>query len=63
MKLVKILSDKVQIKTNQAEFENAKINDLLLVSDGNVDLVTMVYGLTDSETNYSVGDDDFLGEA
>ena len=63
MKLVKILSDKVQIKTNQAEFENIKINDLLLVSDGNVNLVTMVFGLTDSETNYSVGDDDFLGEA
>lgn len=63
MKLVKISSDKIQIKTNQSEFEKIKINDLLRVSDGEINLVAMVYGLTDSEVGYGVGDDDFLGEA
>lgn len=62
MKLVKILSDKIQIKTNQYEFENIKINDLLSVSDGNVVLVAMVSGLTDSDIDYSIGEDDYLGQ-
>lgn len=42
MKLVKILSDSVQIRTNVSEFQNVRINDLLEVSDGSVRLVTMV---------------------
>lgn len=63
MKLVKILSDKIQIKTNQAEFEDIKINDLLSITDGKVNLVTMVSGLTDSEADCFIGNDDFIGEA
>lgn len=49
MKLVKILSDSVQIRTNLSEFRDIRINDLLSVSDGEVDLVTMVTGLTDTD--------------
>ena len=40
MKLVKILSDSVQIRTNLSEFKHIRINDLLEVSDGWVKLVT-----------------------
>ena len=34
MKLVKILSDKVQIRSDYKEFDDARINDLIAVSDG-----------------------------
>lgn len=62
MKLVKILSDSVQIRTNQAEFKGIRINDLLLASDWEVNLVTMVTGLTDTDTEERLGETDFLGE-
>lgn len=62
MKLVKILSDSVQIRTNLSEFENIRINDLLSVSDGWVNLVTMVTGLTDTDSEERLGEEDFLGE-
>lgn len=60
MKLVKILSNKIQIKTNQAEFANIKINDLLSISDSKVNLVTMVSGLTDTDSDYSIGENDYI---
>ena len=50
MKLVKILSDSVQIRTNLSEFKNIRINDLLSVSDGWVELVTRVTGLLDTDS-------------
>lgn len=62
MKLVKILSDSVQIRTNLSEFKNIRINDLLSVSDGWVELVTMVTGLTDTDSEERLGEEDFLGE-
>ena len=62
MKLVKILSDSVQIRTNVSEFQNVRINDLLEVSDGSVRLVTMVTGLTDTDSEERLGETDFLGE-
>lgn len=62
MKLVKILSDSVQIRTNQAEFKNIRINDLLMISDWDISLVTMVAGLTDTDTEERIGEVDFLGE-
>lgn len=34
MKLVKILSDKVQIRSDYKEFDDVRINDLIAVSDG-----------------------------
>ena len=43
MKLVKILSDKVQIRSDYKEFDDVRINDLIAVSDVDVELVTMVY--------------------
>lgn len=62
MKLVKILSDSVQIRTNPEEFKDIRINDLLEVSDGSVTLVTMVTGLTDTDVEERIGENDFLGE-
>ncbi|WP_027643757.1 ATP-binding protein [Enterocloster clostridioformis] len=62
MKLVKILSDSVQIRTNLSEFRDIRINDLLSVSDGEVSLVTMVTGLTDTDSEERIGEEDFLGE-
>lgn len=49
MKLVKICSDKIQIKTNDIEFHGVKINDLMSVSDGDATLVTSVSQLTDTD--------------
>lgn len=62
MKLVKILSDSVQIRTNQAEFKDIRINDLLAISDASASLVTMVTGLTDTDAEERIGEEDFLGE-
>lgn len=62
MKLVKISSEKIQIKSNDAEFQGVKINDLLKVSDDKVELVTMVTSLTDTDANYSLGEEDFIGQ-
>lgn len=62
MKLVRILSDSVQIRTNLLEFKDIRINDLLSVSDGVVSLVTMVTGLTDTDSEERIGEEDFLGE-
>lgn len=62
MKLVKILGDSVQIRTNLSEFRDIRINDLLSVSDGEASLVTMVTGLTDTNSEERIGEEDFLGE-
>lgn len=62
MKLVKIWTDRVQIRTNLAEFQNIRINDLMKVSDGKAALVTMVTGLTDTDDGERIGEEDFLAE-
>lgn len=62
MKLVKILSDSVQIRTNLSEFKDIRINDLLMVSDRTASLVTMVTGLVDTDAEERIGEQDFLGE-
>ena len=62
MKLVKIWTDRVQIRTNLAEFQNIRINDLMKVSDGKAALVTMVTGLTDTDGGERIGEEDFLAE-
>lgn len=49
MKLIKILSDKVQIRSDYKEFDDVRLNDLISVSDGDVELVTMVNALTDTD--------------
>ena len=55
MKLVKILSDSVQIRTNLSEFKDIRINDLLMVSDRTASLVTMVTGLVDTDAEERIG--------
>lgn len=62
MKLVKILSDSIQIRTNQEEFKGIRINDLLSVSDDRACLVCMVTGLTDTNSEERIGEVDFLDE-
>lgn len=60
MKLIKILSDKVQIRTDQKEFENVRINDLIAISDGTAELITMVTSVTDNDAEAAIGEDDFI---
>ena len=64
MKLVKILSDKVQIRSDYKEFDDVRINDLIAVSDGEVELVTMVNTLTDidTENEEEIGENDYILE-
>ena len=56
MKLIKMLPDRVQIKSNDDEFSNCRLNDLIKISDGTVDLVTMVCSLTDTDTDFPIED-------
>lgn len=60
MKLIKILSDKVQIRTDQQEFSNVRINDLISITDGDAELITMVTSVTDNDTEAGIADDDFI---
>lgn len=60
MKLIKIVSDKIQIKTDQAEFKALRINDLVSVSDGDVKLVTVVDSISDMDAGMDIGEDDFI---
>lgn len=62
MRLVKILADSVQIRTDLSEFQDIRINDLLSASDGTASLVMMVTGLTDTDSTERIGEEDFLGE-
>lgn len=56
MKLVKILLDKIQIKTDDIEFKNARLNDLISVSDGEVELVTIIISITDNDVETQMDD-------
>ena len=60
MKLIKILSDKVQIRTDQAEFQDVRLNDLIAISDGEAELVTTVTSVTDHDTEPGIGEDEFI---
>ena len=62
MKLIKILTDRVQIRTNLAEFRDIRINDLMKISDSTTNLVVMVTGLTDADSEDRIGEEDFLDE-
>ncbi len=64
MKLIKIMSDKVQIRSDYKEFDDIRINDLVSVSDGDVELVTMVNALTDTDTedDTDIGENDYILE-
>lgn len=60
MKLIKILTDKIQIKSNDSDFAKCHIHDLIKISDGKITLVTMVSALTDTDVEQPLEDDDFL---
>lgn len=64
MKLIKILTDKVQIRSDYKEFNDVRINDLISVSDGEVELVTMVNALTDTdvEDENDLEENDYITE-
>ena len=62
MKLVKILPDKIQIRTDDAEFADARLNDLISVSDGEVELVTMITAITDNDVETQMDDNAIMEE-
>lgn len=62
MKLVKILPDKIQIRTDNVEFANARLNDLISVSDGEVELVTMITAITDNDVETQMDDNAIMEE-
>lgn len=65
MKLIRIMGDKVQIRSDYKEFDDIRINDLVSVSDGDVELVTAVKSLTDtvSEEDSFLGENDYITES
>ncbi len=62
MKLIKIFTDRIQLKTNDAEFDNIRINDLLSVSDGEVELVVSVNSLTDTDAEAGIDEGDYIAD-
>lgn len=60
MKLIKITTDKIQIKSNDEEFKKIKINDLLKVHDNKVVLVAMVMQLQDLDVTGDYQEDDYI---
>lgn len=62
MKLIKILPDKIQIRTDDVEFANARLNDLISVSDGEVELVTMITAITDNDVEAQMDDNAIMEE-
>lgn len=62
MKLVKILPNKIQIRTDDTEFKNARLNDLISVSDGEVELVTMITTITDNDAEVQMDDNAIMEE-
>lgn len=62
MKLVKILPDKIQIRTDDTEFKNARLNDLISVSDGEVELVTMITAITDNDVETQMDENAIMEE-
>lgn len=62
MKLVKILPDKIQIRTDDVEFKNARLNDLISVSDSEVGLVTMITAITDNDVETQMDENAIMEE-
>ena len=62
MKLVKVLPNKIQIRTDDAEFKNVRLNDLISVSDGGVELVTMIIAITDNDVETRMDDNAIMEE-
>ena len=62
MKLVKILPDKIQIKTDDVEFRNVRLNSLISVSDGEAELITMITAITDNDVETQMDDNAIMEE-
>ena len=62
MKLIKIYTGHVQLRTDDEEFRDIRINDLLSVSDGDVELVASVDCLINNDVEGGIGGDDFIAE-
>ncbi len=62
MKLVKIMSDRIQIRTDQVELKDIRINDLVSASDGKSEIITIVTAITDMDTGGMLGEDEFIFE-
>lgn len=62
MKLVKISPDKIQIRTDDAEFKSARLNDPISVSDGEVELVTMITAITDNDAEAQMDENTIMEE-
>lgn len=62
MKLIKILSDRIQIRTDGQEFKETRINDLILVTDGEVSLITTVTSITDNDVAGYMDEEFLLAE-
>ena len=58
MKLIKINSESIQIKTTGNEFSNIKINDLVGISDHKTEIITTVTAITDMDD--SDDNEDFI---
>lgn len=63
MQLVKIFGDRIQIRSDLKQLMDTKINDLLLLTDGNTQIICSVVGLTQSDATFgSNGEEDYLDE-
>lgn len=60
MKLIKILRDKVQIRTDSCEFTDIRVNDLLSVGDGEVELAVVVIAISDTDTTPPMEGEDYI---
>lgn len=61
MRLIEILRDRVRIRTDQTEFSDIRINDLLSVGDGETTLAVIVTSLSDSDAALpDTGEEDFI---
>lgn len=61
MQLVKIFGDRIQIRSDLRQLRDTKINDLLLLSDNETQIVCSVVGLTECDTSNAPSlDEDFL---
>lgn len=60
MKLIKMLSDRIQIKTDCFEFADVKINDLIKIFDMEVTLLTTVVSICDIDNSGSGAEEEYI---
>lgn len=62
MRLVKIQSDKILIKSDDEEFKIVRVGDLISISDGEIELVTMVSVLQCADIDSTIDEDEALDD-